>query len=242
MTASDSVSPQIRAALGAQRAYRARAENEAVQRFRGLAARLRAHAVGSELCELAATAAEDEERHRHACDLEAQRWGADAHSFRPVHLPTPSTGESPRQKLEFEVITLCCVAESLNSIYLSEIVCDAEDEGLRERTRTILKDEVQHARLGWHFLKDTGADVSWLSDHMPRIFGATLHEELAGATGDTTTTGADSLTSKRHGIYSASQLLALWTASLREVVLPGLVDHGLDAAPALAWLESRQDA
>lgn len=228
---NSAAAPTVRAGLRAQWSYRARAENEASQRFRGLRGRIHLQGIGGEVHALAGLAITDEERHRAACDEEAKRWGAARQHHKAVCLPAPKTGATPNRRLEFEVVTLCCIAETLNSIYLAEIVHSAKDLGLRARTREILKDEVGHARLGWFFLARTGADLRWLSEEMPRILRSTLHEEVL-ENGPAVVVDAD------YGLYERSKLAELFRASVEDVVLPGLADHGLDTAPAQAWLRS----
>ena len=223
------VTAAVRAGLCAQWSYRARAENEASYRFRGLETRLRASGIGGESRALAKRAIADEERHREACDQEAQRWGGAAQSHSPVCLPPPTTGETANRRLEFEVVTLCCIAETLNSIYLAEIVRSAVDQELKLRTRDILSDEVSHSRLGWFFLARSGADLAWLSAEMPRILRSAAHEELLESRNA-------AIVHEGYGLYAPGPLAALFRASVEEVVLPGLANHGLDPGPALAWL------
>ncbi len=150
-------------------------------------------------------------------------------------LPAPTTGATENRRLEFEVVTLCCIAETLNSVYLADTVRTAREPGLRTRTRAILKDEVNHAKLGWFFLARTGANLSWLSEDMPRILRATLHEELLESQ---TAHVADTA----HGLYAGEELLAMFRASVEEVVLPGLEDAGLRVLPARQWLDQTSTA
>lgn len=228
---SSGIAPAVRAGLCAQWSYRARAENEASQRFRGLQTRMHLQGIGGEAHALAGLAITDEERHRTACDQEARRWGAATQQHEPICMPAPKTGATPNRRLEFEVVTLCCIAETLNSIYLAEIVSSAKDLTLRARTREILKNEVGHARLGWFFLARGGANLHWLSEEMPRILRSTLHDEVL-ENGPAVVADAD------YGLYERSELAALFRAGVEDVVLPGLADHGLDTAPARAWLRS----
>ena len=171
-------------AAGRLWAFRARVELEAAARFDGLTARLREHDAAPEVIELAARASEDEHRHHAMCVELARRFGTEPEiGDTPSAAPVGLGRDDPRERLLAEVVAMSCVTESLSTALLIEMRREATDARVREVAHEVLRDEVDHARLGWAHLADEaarGTDVTWLGPRLPQMLAATVHEELFG--------------------------------------------------------------
>lgn len=172
-------------AAGRLWAFRAGVELQAAARFEDLAVRLGAHEAAPDVVGLAARAGADEHRHHALCVELARHFGVEPAPPSQVH-PTPvGLGrEDPRERLLAEVVAMSCVTESLSTALLIEMRREATDSRVREVAHEVLRDEVDHARLGWAHLAteaSRGLDVSWLGPRLPQMLAATVHEELFGA-------------------------------------------------------------
>ena len=229
----------VRQALVEQWRFRADSEAQAALRFRGLHRRLGAHGASQTVLELCERAIADERRHRDACAREAERWGGAPRADTALtEVAAPRIGDSPERRLQFEIATMCCVVESVNATYLAEIIRRATDPGIRERTRAILADEVWHARLGWLFLRESRADLSWMSPLLPSLLRSSTEDELWRS-------GSDEVVDESVGLLGRSTLQELLVATTTSVILPGLAHFGLDERPARRWLaqlETRLEA
>jgi hypothetical protein len=104
--------------------------------------------------------------------------------------------------------------------------------------RTILADEVQHSRLGWHLLAAHPLDdalARGLAAHLPQMLRGAVRDDLfrpspRGEPGDPATL-------RRHGTLPLADRRASFLSAMRDVVLPGLDGAGVDPARGLAYLE-----
>src|SRR6185295_14842249 len=58
----------------------------------------------------------------------------------------------PRDRLLWEMVSVCCIAETMNTSLMTRCLEVAKDEEIRTTLRELLRDEVRHARLGWAHL------------------------------------------------------------------------------------------
>lgn len=222
-------------------AARARAETEAEARFRDLAGRLRAHGGASVVVEMADTASRDEARHARLCadvyrylggdegDGLCRAHRVDVRSFAPRDL-----GE--RDRLLYEVVSFCCINESVNAALLTVSLKRASDPVMRDAIRAILKDEVAHARLGWaHLVAERGhRGGDFLAAAIPAMLeGAVRGDELLDAA---RSDGVHEPAAGALGHVAMNERLQLFASTLRDVVFPGLVHVGIDATAGRDWL------
>lgn len=217
-------------------ALRALAERRATARFARLAARLEDVGAPALVLEFARKAVDDERRHEALCAEMACSFGHDPITFPDT--PTSEIGAVDRPRADrvlHEIIALCCVTESINAAMLQRSIELTEEPRSREATRAILRDEVDHARLGWGYLASRAADAPALGLRLPEMLDATTPAELlAPATHERTSPALIA-----HGVLPRSELRAILAEALAEVVLPGLERFGVEAAPGRAWLAER---
>ena len=107
----------------------------------------------------------------------------------------------------------------------------------RAALRSILRDEVRHARIGWAHLgsepeRNTGLSMAELSLAIPRMLAGAVRQELFSPGPDPR--DAEALAS--HGELSECVRLEILESSLRDVIGPGLACAGVDTGPMWAWV------
>jgi hypothetical protein len=216
--------------------YRARAEREAQARFERLSRQLAEVGAGEAVLGLARKAAQDERRHARLCAHVAARYGLPDRDRAPVPAPEVAPVRlSPRERVLYEIVAFCCVAESLNAALLTVIVERATVPLIREASRRILRDEVHHARLGWaHLSSEAGQGrAGFLPRWLPAMLDAAIEDSLLRPS--PADPAEEALAA--HGNLSRATRLELVQAALRDVLCPGLESMGVDAGPGRAWLE-----
>lgn len=218
---------------------RARAELEAAARFARLADQLAALGAVAPVIAMAREAAEDERRHAEQCATLVRELGGAPFTLEvvPALREVAPAGLGPRERLLYEIVAMSCVTETLSVALLGELVERATDPTVRDTMRRILRDEIDHARLGWAHLaaeRERGArDVVGI--HLPAMLAGTVteelfsswakhpaHEELSGL-------GALDRAARRRIFEETMQLL----------VFPGLRCFGIDTAKGEQWLAAR---
>jgi hypothetical protein len=140
---------------------------------------------------------------------------------------------TPRERLLYEVVVFCCLVESINAAMLTMTYELATAPRIREATRTILEDEVDHARLGWAHLATERAQGrgDFLAELLPGMLREVIDDELVAKHDPTTPDSA----LEAHGNLSLSTKREIFAASLRDVILPGLDALTVNTAPARRW-------
>ncbi len=224
-------------AAGRLWAFRARVELEAAARFEDLGARLRALDAAPEVCGLAARASEDERRHHAMCVELARYFGVEPSSFAPAPpMPVGLGRKDPRERLLAEVVAMSCVTESLSTALLIEMRREATVARVREVAHEVLRDEVDHARLGWAHLASEvsrGVDVGWLGPRLPDMLAATVHEELFGP--PEPDPGAALQLEGRGGLRRRTRC-DVFVATMEGVVFRGLERVGVRTDAGRHWL------
>lgn len=215
-------------------AARARFEAEAALRFDRLARDLTA--LDSPLADLAWRAADDERRHRVQCAELATSFGRAVDPTSPE--PEPETvapaGLTTRQRVLYDAVALCAVMETVSTALLGEMLRRTEHPAARATVHAILRDEVDHARIGWGHLAWEAArgDVGFLGRWLPTMLRGTVEDELfeeAEHGSRTEPFGGLRRSARRSGVEAA----------VCDVIAPGLAAHGVDPKAGVAWLEGR---
>jgi len=212
-------------------------ELDAAARFARLSHELEAHGAGAEVIALARQAAEDERRHARLCADLVAHFGGQVKDAAPCAAPPVSpAGLVGRESLLYEVVALACVTETLSTALLGALVERATDALVRRTMHEILRDEVQHSRLGWAHLAGEHAcgarDV--VGAHLPAMLRATVREELFTEEGE----------HPQHEVLSGLGALNrrdridVFVATMTSVVFPGLERFGVDTSHGHRWLEA----
>jgi hypothetical protein len=130
---------------------------------------------------------------------------------------------------------MCSINETMACSFLELCFDRATARIVRDGVRSVLSDEIRHARIGWAYLGS--ADVG---DAERRLVSAWLvpmlstqwrgwREQIA-----TLPEGEH----VEHGCPSASAIERAARDSIRNLVLPGFARAGIDVAQAVAWEEA----
>jgi hypothetical protein len=217
--------------------FRAGVELEAAARFRGIARRLAALDADPEVVALARRACDDEIRHHHLCAELAQSFGARDIPCAVGDVPPVTMGRAcPRQQLLAEVVAMSCVTESLSTALLIEMRRAATESHVRQVVHEVLRDEVDHARLGWtHLAAESarGTPVAWLGARLPDMLAATVHEEIFAET-SAQTPAARAL--EGLGGLCRRTRCDLFVGTMEGVVFRGLERFGVRTDAGRHWL------
>ena len=192
--------------------------------------------VASTLVEMTRSAAEDERRHVDLCATLAREFGYEG-GF-PSALPGASVAPSrlpPSRRPLYEMVSICCVNETINACLLSRAYQRATWPSIRETTRQLLTDEINHGRLGWAYLAaERGAGRGdWLSPELvPILAGAGVHEIFRP-----TPDGDDAETLAAYGEFSHAERIEMFEGVALDVILPGFEAAGLDTTGCRAWMD-----
>ncbi|WP_437738384.1 ferritin-like domain-containing protein [Sorangium sp. So ce1335] len=226
------------AAAGVWRS-RAHAELEAAARFSRLAEQLETAGAVAPVVAMARAAAADERRHAELCAALARELGGAAFTPRAVAgaAEVAPRGLDRRERVLYEVVAMACVTETLSAALLGEMVERATDPRVRETMQHILRDEVDHARLGWAHLaaeRQRGcADV--IGEHLPAMLAGTVHEEVFSSW--TEHPAQEALSGL--GALDRAERRRIFDETMRRVVLPGLRHLGIDTGRGEQWLAAR---
>jgi len=211
--------------------HREATERQAALLFARLAGDLRALGTDSALVGLARQAAEDERRHAVRCRAIVRRLGCDGEALavRTVSSMGPP-GLTPARRTLFAAVAISCVTETLSTALLLEMRGRARDDLVRRTVHEILRDEIDHARIGWAHLatESRRGDVGWLAAHLPGMLRAAIR---GGMDGDDPPDAADL---SPYGILPRRDVLTVLEDVATSVLFPGLERYGIDTAAARA--------
>lgn len=234
---------RVRRKAGIVWAFRARAELDARAQFARLAETLANAGAASEIVGMATTAAADEARHAVLCERLAGHFGATVtQTADPASNAIGPAGLGRRERALYASTAISCVTETLSAAVLGELRDRAEDPLVRNTLSEILRDEVQHGRLGWaHLAAESaqGLPTAFLSEHVPAMLAVTVNEELFLPTDVDLITQEEEEGLAAHGALGRHARRELFVSVMRGVVFPGLARFGVDPAPGERWLDER---
>lgn len=231
---------EIRAAAAEVWAHRATTEREASARFALLARKLADVGAQSAVVVLAARAADDEVRHAALCRDAARHFGGDAPGDAPAAVAEIAPAQlSARERVLYETTAFCCVTESCNAALLTATLDRVRDPAVERTCREVLRDEVNHARIGWAHLAGERfrGRCDFLGSLMPRILSGSVSEEIDRPRDPSP--DAEALAAV--GLLARTERIDLFRATLRDVVFPGLEANGVSADAGRAWVREVLD-
>jgi hypothetical protein len=204
--------------------------------FDGLAVQLQALEQIAEAEEARVFAAEERE-HGVMCGAVAESVGGVAFAevaptrHIPVHADT-----TPRAAAIRNVISICCVAETIAVALIGAERLEMPEGPLRELLSRIWSDEIGHARFGWRYLARMlpalePHEVEAISRYLPVAFAGVEAHELAHIP-ITNTWAAEAAT---YGLCDGNDARILVYETFTEVIVPKLEALGLPARHA--WHE-----
>ncbi len=231
----DALPDELRRALAAHWLRRARSEARVGLAFGQMVPRLDAVGADAVVLELLASSARDEAMHAELCHRLAERYAGESIAA-PVALsaPLPVFGcDDERLEAALLVAGLCCVNETLATAWLEASLRAARTKLSRAANRVHLRDEIDHARLGWAHLASAAVDEPMrdaLAECVPRLLAANLPGWFAPDS-ELGVNGAPD-----HGIIALADARSAVLEAVRAVVLPGFEHVGvrLDASALTA--------
>lgn len=180
----------------------------------------------------------DEARHRDLCAVLAARFGEpDAKNYVPPRRRIGRSDMAPRDRLLWEVVSVCCVSETMNTSLLTRCQEVAKDVQIHATLHELLQDEVRHAQLGWaHLASERAAGRGdFLRDILPLVLEASV--EPGFLEGDVDIPWTEALYD--YGELPLSELVQIYRETMDEVVFRGFDAMGVDTHLARAWLGER---
>lgn len=217
------LSPELRADIGWHWARRSESELTSGVVFANISLAVLATGVTPEIAFLAARAHSDEVRHAEICRHVATRYlGADVPFPRPrqVEKPAPTPSQA-RLAATLHVVQNCCFNESVAMVFLRTCLDQAEHELVRLALRELMREEVDHCRIGWALLSSgavTDADRAAVTRALQGFIGDIRHLWLADA---------GCALPRGHGALDPSDLARVVEEALEELILPGLEHCGV---------------
>lgn len=228
----------IRSRVAGTWAFRTRAEIEATARFARMAPELRAVGAAAVVVQGVEEAAEDEARHRDLCAEIARQWGvADPTNHTPPRERIGRSDMDPRDRLLWELVSVCCLGETMNTALMTRCLEVVKDEAIRRTLRELLKDEVRHARIGWAHLsaERSAGRGAFLGEVLPLMLEASV--EPGFLEGAVLIPWTDALYD--YGELPGPELVAIYCETLDKVVFKGLDALGIDTSRGRAWIAER---
>jgi hypothetical protein len=223
------------AVLAARWAARAHHELETSFAFVEVARALAETGAPAEDVAVARQAIEDERLHARLCsDLAA--------TFAGSRLPDPAAGAVPRASFAgcdtreasvLYVVMQCALGEGVAAGYLGRCLDAAESEPVRAALRTMLADEVRHARLGYRYLAGL--------DERDRMLVARALPRLAETVLDFWLDLRDypRALPSGYGCLAAAELVEAVREGWQELVMPGFEHVGIPVAETRAAVARR---
>ena len=224
--------------------WRGRMVNEHIsaQVWAGLVAQLMAATAPPAVLAAVPSAIADELRHAEQCAGVVLALGGEPVAPLPPLAPMPTHPDvGPLEGALRNLISVGCLSETIAvSIIRAEHV-ELDGTSLGEVLRSILADEIQHARLGWRVL---GLCAPLLDDAARARLSAYLIDALAHQIAHelpllpSLSQPTEALA--QAGVCDGGAARSLFFDTIEQILLPGLASAGLDAADA--WTQARQRA
>jgi hypothetical protein len=141
---------------------------------------------------------------------------------------------TPRTRVLLHVVEMCCLSETTTGVYLTEMLQRMPEGGAKTGVESLLEDEIDHGRVGWAYLAERAQarELQGLREALPamldRTFGRFLRQAKANP-------DKDSDAMEAVGFLGTSAGAAVYQRTLREVVLPGFEQCGVDVRPIRRW-------
>lgn len=184
-----------------------------------------------------ASFADEERRHGALCGSVVESLGGKALGELPeaAELPLHADAATPLEAAMRNVLSICCLSETVAVALIGAERLEMPDGELRELLTTIWSDEVGHARFGWRLLSQLALDAGTrerLADYLELAFAHLVEHELAHLP----------LSSRPppdgvvYGLCNGSDARRLFFDTVETVIVPRLDALGIDARRA--WLRA----
>jgi hypothetical protein len=231
---TSSLDEVARARIGGVWRERQWQEHLAVGAFALIAAELAAEGCEPVVLAIAARAASDEVRHAEVCRrMAAGLLGEEAVPTRLRGMPkVPRHAEaSAGDRVLYHVVEMCCLSETFTGAYLTEMLARASHPVARAAVESLLEDEIDHGRVGWAYLSSRAGErrLDGLAEALPGMLDRTIGRVLRSAK---RAPEPDDPAREAFGFLGNDAGAALFSRTLRDVILPGFELCGVELGPA----------
>ncbi len=233
MSLADLPEPVRRRAAGVWK-FRAQAEAIAAGRFQQIARDLRTTGAPQIVIELSEQAAKEEARHLDLCVELIKELGGNVAPPTIPHLEVEPHLACQERGLLLQVVATCCINETISAAILGEMLRLARPGRVHDTVQEILRDEINHGRIGWALLaheaaqgplEDVSSNITWMLD------AAITDELLSGqAVEDPDTESADL------GTLPRASRFRLFHDALNDLVFPGFEAFSISLEQPKTWL------
>jgi hypothetical protein len=147
----------------------------------------------------------------------------------PVEYESLGAGAHPRTRASLHAVTLCCVNETIASVFIEASHDAAISASARATLGLVLADEVEHGRAGWVYLAGVSDDRDVMAGVQASL--ASIVRSVSACwfdfTAITLPAGAP-----EHGLLANTDVQRCVVTALRDLVLPGFAQIGLDVTAA----------
>jgi hypothetical protein len=216
-----------RTLIGTLWARRAESELTSGVVFANLCAALLTRGTTPSVRFLAARAVSDELRHAQICRQVAARYLDASVAFpkaRPVRNPDPTEFHAGLVAT-LHVVLNCCLNESVAMVFLRTCLDAAESDLVRVALRELMREEVDHARIGWAHLacsEVSDAERSAVGRALPRLMTETRRLWSSDNPAEVPS---------GHGCLSASEIERVLDEAFADLIVPGFAHLGVSIDP-----------
>jgi hypothetical protein len=181
----------------------------------------------------------EELRHGRMCAGAVHALGGDACAELPPLPPVPDHEDcGPLESLLRNVISICCMNETIAVGLISAERMQTKPEALKEALKHILADEVGHARFGWTLLDEVADRIDddmrhRLDDYLVAAFGHMAEHQLSHIPPRPSPSEA----ANEVGVCDGNEARRLFFDTVEQSIIPGLEQRGFRAREA--WASSQ---
>jgi hypothetical protein len=220
-----------RTLIGTLWARRAQSELTSGVVFANLSAALLTRGTIPSVRFLAARAVSDELRHAEVCRQVAARYLDAPVAFpkaRRVRNPDPAQSDAALVAT-LHVVLNCCLNESVAMVFLRTCLEAAENDLVRAALRELMREEVDHARIGWAHLacsEVSDAERAGVGRALPRLIAETRR---------IWSSDNPSEVPSGHGCLSKGEIERVLDEALADLIVPGFTHLGVSVDPRGAY-------
>jgi len=223
--------------LAAIGTWRGRMINEHISArvFAGLIPQMMAADIGADHIKSVAEFIHEELTHAEKCAAVVLSVGGEPIAPLPELLPVPEHAEcSPLEAFVRNLLSICCMSETIAVALIGAERLETGPDNIEQLLKTILADEVGHARFGWRLLDELAPRIddamrARLSDYLITAFQHLEEHELDHLP----PVASPSRRAAAVGVCDGNDARRLFFECVETVIVPGLEKRGL--AGQRAW-------
>lgn len=132
---------------------------------------------------------------------------------------------SIEQRVLYTAVAMGCVTETLSTALLLQMHKRANAGIIKDTVHSILKDEVNHARIGWGEIARVHGtrDITWLNKHIPAMITTALASDIAPMLNE----HGQEVDLSIYGILTRKEAKLIMQEAIESTIYPGLKKYGL---------------